>query len=298
MVYYNENDPAAVHCLRALIADGVIAFGEVDDRSIIEVKANDLQGYKQCHFFAGGGLWSAALRQAGWADDRPVWTASCPCQPFSAAGKHKGTDDPRHLWPHLYRLVGEARPDIVMGEQVSGKAGYGWLDGVCDDLKAEGYTSGAADIAACAIDAPHQRSRLWWYGLLENTGNTQQGRRRSHVARGDREAGGEGIFGHDSRSDGYGSTPDTVGIKQAKGSEIQSSGEQRQLGPDAQIYAKQMEHAESKRRGKGRAESIVRVRRSAPTGTDAPSYWGNHWVECYDGKARRTEPGKFIRSII
>lgn len=84
--YYNEIDPFAAAWLRRLIARGLIAPGDVDTRSITDVRADDLVSYVQCHFFAGIGGWSLALRLAGWPDDRPVWTGSCPCQPFSGAG--------------------------------------------------------------------------------------------------------------------------------------------------------------------------------------------------------------------
>lgn len=101
--YYNEFDPGAAAWLRELIRAGLIADGEVDERSILDVSADDLRGFTQVHFFAGIGGWSYALRLAGWPDDRPVWTGSPPCQPFSAAGKQKGRDDARHLAPPFYQ---------------------------------------------------------------------------------------------------------------------------------------------------------------------------------------------------
>lgn len=188
--YYNEMDPAAAQVLRELIARGVIAPGDVDERSIKDVTPDDITGYTQCHFFAGGGLWSVAARLAGWPDDRPLWTGSCPCQPFSAAGKQLGTDDPRHLWPDFHRLIGSCRPAVVMGEQVAGAAGYDWFDGVRSDLESEGYQGRAVDIPACAVDAPHQRNRLYWIALDNRIGARLEGQRgdgsrgegRSHSA--------------------------------------------------------------------------------------------------------------------
>ena len=72
--YYNEIDPYAAAWLRNLIRDGHIADGVVDERSISDVKPEELFEFTQCHFFAGIGVWSHALRSAGWEDDRPVWT--------------------------------------------------------------------------------------------------------------------------------------------------------------------------------------------------------------------------------
>jgi len=128
--YYNENDPFAAAWLRELIKAGLIADGEVDERSIVDVSPDDLRGFVQCHFFAGIGGWSYALRLAGWPDDRAVWTGSCPCQPFSSAGKGDGADDSRHLWPAWFRLIAECRPVAVFGEQVASADGLGWLDRV------------------------------------------------------------------------------------------------------------------------------------------------------------------------
>ena len=121
--YYNELDPYAAQWLRNLIAARHIAPGVVDERSIEEVSADDLKGFTQCHFFAGIGGWALAARLAGWADDEPLWTGSCPCQPFSAAGKRGGTDDERHLWPVFFKLIKECRPSAVAGEQVASKLG-------------------------------------------------------------------------------------------------------------------------------------------------------------------------------
>ena len=159
--YYNEIDPFAAQWLRELIRAGLIADGEVDERSIEDVLPDDLIGFSQCHFFAGIGVWSYALRQAGWPDDRQVWTGSCPCQPFSAAGKGGGFADERHLWPAFSWLIAQCRPDVVIGEQVAGKAGEAWFDVVRTDMEAEGYATGLCVFPACGVGAPHLRKRLY-----------------------------------------------------------------------------------------------------------------------------------------
>jgi DNA (cytosine-5)-methyltransferase 1 len=158
--YYNEIDPYAAQWLRNLISAGHIAPGDVDERSIKDVKADELRGYKQCHFFAGIGGWSRALCLAGWDDARPVWTGSCPCQPFSVAGKRKGFEDERHLWPAWFNLISECRPPVVFGEQVA--RAVDWLDLVRRDLESLGYAVGAIPIEAASIGANHYRDRLWF----------------------------------------------------------------------------------------------------------------------------------------
>jgi len=160
--YYNENNKFAASRLRDLIAEGLIATGEVDDRSIVDVKPQELYGYTQCHFFAGIGVWSYALRQAGWPDDRPVWTGSCPCQPFSLAGHRKGFSDSRHLWPEWFRLIAAKAPSTIFGEQTSSKGGLEWFDIVSNDLEEKGYTIGACDTCAAGFGAPHIRQRLYF----------------------------------------------------------------------------------------------------------------------------------------
>lgn len=160
--YYNEHDPYAAQWLRNLIAAGEIAPGFVDERSIEDVKPSDLIGYTQCHFFAGIGVWSYALRRAGWPDDRPVWSGSCPCQPFSSAGKGEGFADERHLWPAFHHLIRECNPPVVLGEQVASKDSGPWIDLVHTDLEGLGYAFGAVPFPSAGVGAPHIRDRLYW----------------------------------------------------------------------------------------------------------------------------------------
>jgi DNA (cytosine-5)-methyltransferase 1 len=160
--YYNENNPYAAQWLRNLISAGLIVPGDVDDRSIAEIAVDDLGGYAQHHFFAGLGGWSYALRLAGWPNDEPVWTGSCPCQPFSVAGRQLGFDDERHLWPVWFKLIQQFRPAVIFGEQVEAAIRQRWLDSVFIDLEGEGYACGAAVLPACGVGAPHIRQRLWF----------------------------------------------------------------------------------------------------------------------------------------
>lgn len=160
--YYNEIDPFAAQWLRNLIAGGHIAPGEVDERSIEDVTPDDLRGFTQCHFFAGIGVWSHSLRLAGWPDDKPVWTGSCPCQPFSAAGKGDGFADERHLWPHFFHLISERRPQHVFGEQVASGNANTWFDLVQADLEGMEYAFGLVPFTSAGIGAPHIRERAYW----------------------------------------------------------------------------------------------------------------------------------------
>ncbi|MFZ6767802.1 DNA cytosine methyltransferase [Undibacterium sp. Di26W] len=162
VAYYNEIDPFCVEWLRNLIKAGHIAHGIVDNRSIADVSPDDLTDFTQCHFFAGIGVWSYALRQGGWRDDEQVWTGSCPCQPFSAAGSKRGFDDERHLWPTFYHLIAECQPQTVFGEQVASSDGLAWLDDVQADLERANYASAAVDICAAGVGAPHIRQRLYF----------------------------------------------------------------------------------------------------------------------------------------
>lgn len=162
VAYYNEIDPYAAQWLRNLIDAGHIAPGVVDTRSIEDVTPNDLKGFTQVHLFAGIAGWSLALRRAGWPDNRPVWTGSCPCQPFSPAGKGGGFDDERHLWPAMHWLVGQCRPVVVIGEQSGSSDANNWIDLVQADVEAMGYAFGAVAFPSASVGAPHKRDRTYW----------------------------------------------------------------------------------------------------------------------------------------
>lgn len=170
MNYYNEFDPYAAEWLRGLIRAGRIPFGVVDTRSIEDVRPDELAPYTQCHFFAGIAGWSLALELAGVDPTTPLWTGSCPCQPFSAAGAGAGFADERHLWPAFEWLISQCRPAIVLGEQVASKAVDPWLDLVRDDLEALGYAFGATAFPSASVGAPHIRDRTYWVGYADNAG--------------------------------------------------------------------------------------------------------------------------------
>ena len=175
--YYNEFDPFAAEWLRQLIKAGHIAPGVVDERSIEDVRPEDLREFTQCHFFAGIGVWSYALRRAGWSDDKPIWTGSCPCQPFSAAGKGDGFDDERHLWPAWYHLITQCDPTVIVGEQVASKATGVWFALVQADLEAMDYAFGCVPFPSAGVGAPHLRDRAWFVAerLADSDGLRQSG---------------------------------------------------------------------------------------------------------------------------
>jgi len=87
-------------------------------------------------------------------------TGGFPCQPFSIAGKRKGKEDDRYLWPEMFRVIKEARPHWLLAENVFGIVRMA-LDDVLSDLESEGYTTGTLIIPACGLNAPHRRNRIW-----------------------------------------------------------------------------------------------------------------------------------------
>lgn len=256
--YYNEIDPFAAQWLRNLIAAGHIAPGEVDERSIEDVTPDDLRGFTQCHFFAGIGVWSHSLRLAGWPDDKPVWTGSCPCQPFSAAGKGNGFADERHLWPHFFHLISERRPQHVFGEQVASGNANTWFDLVQADMEGLGYAFGLVPFTSAGIGAPHIRERAYWVAnansvISDRRGNVRAPGRDEYSDSGDDVRLGNAnvtrLEGH-SRDDG-------------------ATGRERQAGPTsaAGIHLQTIE---------------------------VNGFWRDaDWLFCRDGKWRPVEPGTF-----
>jgi len=181
--YYNEFDPKAAAWLRQLIKNGNITQGEVDERSITEVTPNDLRGFGRVHFFSGIGTWDYCLNRAGWGD-RPIWTASLPCQPFSTAGKGLGKSDERHLLPHFLELVRQCKPNAIFGEQVEGAIKHGWLDDLQTNMEAEGYAVGHCVLGAHSIGAAHIRQRLYWVANSIGDGDKRAIRRINGEAHG------------------------------------------------------------------------------------------------------------------
>lgn len=259
--YYNENDPYAAQWLRNLITTGHIAPGDV--------LPNDLKGYIQCHFFAGIGIWSLALRQAGWPDDRPVWTGSCPCQPFSTSGKKIGIADERHLWPHWFHLIAnqQQKPSVIFGEQVASKDGLGWFDLVQTDMENMGYACGAVVTPAAGFGAPHMRQRLYF------------------TARRMADTFGKRL----ERLDGY----------VCDGNKSRWYYTQK-VGPATTgSHARHLGHTQGKRCGKERQTVVEQSQWSANASTTSraatsDSLWQDaDWLFSRDGKWRCVEPGTF-----
>lgn len=283
MNYYNDFEPYVCKWLSNLAQADRIPAGFVDSRSIKEVTPDDVRNYTQAHFFAGIGTWAYALRLAGWPDARPVWTGSCPCQPFSAAGKRGSTDDVRHLWPEWFRLIRECRPPVVFGEQVASSDGLDWLDIVSADLESEGYAVAAFDLCAAGIGAPHLRQRLYFVAhtpsfRLEGNGNQkhatgyEQGRSCQST--------GESSSDRLAHADGEQADAATAGGLHPY------PGERGELG-DASRKGLPIRQCEELPGEKQQQEGRT---------VEQPgnSFWTPlEWLPCRDGKYRPTKPGLF-----
>ena len=101
-----------------------------------------------------------------------IITGGYPCQPFSVAGRKKGEQDSRHVWPEMFRLIQELRPTWVIGENVGGHIKLG-LDTVLENLESEGYSARTFSISASSIGANHKRERVWIMAHSERLGRTE-----------------------------------------------------------------------------------------------------------------------------
>lgn len=291
--YYNEIEPFAAQWLRNLIAAGHIADGVVDERSMADVKAKDLDGFTQCHFFAGVGVWSHSLRRAGWSDDRPVWTGSAPCQPFSAAGAKGGAGDDRHLWPVWERLIAEHRPNVVFGEQVSAKGGRAWWDIVAGDLEKLDYAAGAIDSSAAGVGAPHIRQRLYWMGHSNSEPAQRWGtagdvqRKESQASRQARQQWLRRTVGYDGENCGI---PDSD-RQRCDGIAILDEQRKKDTEASRSCAIDGMANTNDKRQGQRRSSTTRRQQLEQHA-----SFWDAHrWAACSDGKHRPipTQPELF-----
>ncbi|MGR7900575.1 DNA cytosine methyltransferase [Klebsiella aerogenes] len=321
--YYNEIDPFAAQWLRNLIAAGHIAPGEVDERSIEDVTPDDLRGFTQCHFFAGIGVWSHSLRLAGWPDDKPVWTGSCPCQPFSAAGKGDGFADERHLWPHFFHLISERRPQHVFGEQVASGNASTWFDLVQADLEGVGYAFGLVPFTSAGIGAPHIRERAYWVAnadsvISDRSGNVwapgrdeysnsgddvrlaDSGREYKGSARNTERAGESCRAGEDgglgnsnvARLEGLSGNDGAEG-REGKAGPAAAPGVHDGLANSSSEQYHQCNYSADERRWSRNSEQN-RLGSELMRPLEVNGFWRDaDWLLCRDGKWRPVEPGTF-----
>jgi DNA (cytosine-5)-methyltransferase 1 len=302
-VLYNENEPFAAQWLENLIAARKLPQGRVDRRSIVDIKPDECSS--RSHFFAGIGGWPLALKLAGWPERAPVWTGSCPCQPFSQAGHGKGFLDERHLWPAWFKLIDDWHPPVILGEQIASPAGLGWFDVVCADLEGAGYTCEAVDLCASSVGAPHIRQRLYFVAIA--TGQRRERFRvllrkwRSQQAL--LEAGRSCETGElaepnggECRS-GWGSTA-LQGFAESEWptQQLARCRDARELGNAGSAGSGWYPGAVSSSEGASPEERFGARRvpdELVPPGATA-GFWANaDWWFCQDGKARSAEPGSF-----
>lgn len=270
MNYYNEWDKGAADWLRELIKAGHIPPGIVDERSITEVKKEDLAGFTQCHFFCGIGGWPHALQLAGIPATVPLWTGSPPCQPFSVAGKQLGKDDPRHLAPAFLELIAQCRPAVLFGEQVAAAIGKHWLDALLIELEEQGYTCGAAVLPAASVGAPHKRDRLFFGATLADTNDAgPQGRGRVPECA-DQQPAGPGSVG--------------CGVGQSNSEEFRG---EPGTGHCEETGSGHRQHGDA-------TGAPGLLPEEQPTTCAHHSFWSDaDWLGCRDGKLRPVEPGTF-----
>ena len=300
MNYYNEIDPFAAQWLQELIKAGLIPVGDVDQRSIEDVSPTDLEPYNQCHFFAGISDWPLALQLAGWPAERPVWTGSVSCTPFSAAGKRAGFNDHRHLWPAFFWLIEQCCPPVIFGEQVSSKIAVEWWDLVASDLEGANYAAAAADLPAASVGAPHKRSRLFWVAHPES----QSRGKRTHRHAVERTKT-LGCCGSDGISQGCAAScmEYTNGQRQQEQrvalSDVEESASSQLSGAASCVeYTISQRWEEPEAIASGTKEPMSEEIWTGAAGADGKfNRWDDcEWIDCLDGKARPVKPG--IRLLV
>ena len=290
MNYYNDNDAFCIQWQKYLAENLFIPAGKFDDRSIQDVQPDDLAGFKQCHFFAGIGGWSRALELVGWPEDREVWTASCPCQPFSVAGKGRGVADDRHLWPDLYRLINQCRPAIVFGEQVASSDGWDWFATVRSDLEKSNYAVGGAGLCAAGVGAPHIRQRIYWVAVRDSQRfpfPCWEGRESERAIVGD-----DGGVAH-AYNGGKGMEPRSNLQLEQRQEDIARTGLGRG-GKDGRVYnpgGAGLEGHAGDEAGSGEPGRDGTETQRPVTASTAGDWDGCQFAPCADGKARPIKPG-------
>ncbi len=263
-LYFNDNDPYLVQWTSNLWPTST-----GDTRSIADVQPEDVGSHTRAHFFSGIGGWEYALQLAGWDMDEQVWTGSCPCQPFSTAGKRQGVTDARHLWPEFRRLIAECHPTTVFGEQVASKDGRLWLAGVRADLEALGYAVGCADLCAAGIGAPHIRQRLYWVAHTPDVRRVERGPGSGAQVQGD--------------------STERTGKYPQPGVEGQLSG-----GLEGLRDAGGVAYSECTTSSRlGRISLPLESQQEAGRSSEPNAWSDSYLIECADGRARRSGTGVF-----
>lgn len=195
------------HCEREPFAQKVLNYHFPNSKLYEDIKTFDASNY------------------SGRVD---ILTGGFPCQPFSAAGLRKGTEDDRHLWPEMLRIIREVSPRYVVGENVRGL--LNWSGGlvfeqVCSDLEVEGYEVTPYLLPACGKNAPHRRDRVWFVAY-RNESNTGKDIRRMPGSAEEIRGKKKGFVSRPLCSDG--DAPDTDECRNTQ--QGQSGESQRQTG--------------------------------------------------------------------
>jgi len=173
VILYTDIEPFCCEVLRARVADGGLLPGDVWERDVRTLTADELKPYTQVHLFCGIGASPLGLRRAGWPSDLSIVTGGFPCQDISTAGKGAGIDGARSgLWKEMHRVIDAVRPDFAIVENSAALTSRG-LGTVLGDLASIGYDAEWNCFRASAIGAPHGRDRIWIVAYPVGSGRTR-----------------------------------------------------------------------------------------------------------------------------